>query len=71
MEYVFVLRGRLGGLLQDALHPVAVMPRANSTAITLDIKDDAQLYGALARLERLGVSIVSIEPADGQADLVK
>ena len=47
------------------------MPKANSTAITLDIKDDAHLYGALARLERLGVSIVSVVPADGRADLVK
>ncbi len=33
----------------------------------LEIEDDAQLYGVLARLERLAISIVSFEPAGGQA----
>lgn len=63
MEYVFVVRGRLGRSLEEALHPSSARLRGDVTEVTLEIEDDAQLYGVLARLERLGFSIVSLEPA--------
>jgi hypothetical protein len=65
VEYVFVLRGRLGRALEAALSPVAVLERSNSTEMRLEIEDDAQLYGAIAKMERLGLSIESLEPASG------
>ena len=37
--------------------------RDDVTEVRLEIEDDAQLYGVLARLERLAISIVSFEPA--------
>lgn len=62
MEYTFVLRGRLREILQDALDPATVVELDDSTEIRLEIEDDAQLYGVLARMERLGMSIESFEP---------
>ena len=62
MEHTFVLRGRLQAILEDALDPVTVVEREGSTEIRLEIEDDAQLYGVLARMERLGMSIESFEP---------
>ena len=63
MEYVIVVKGRLGESLEEALHPLSVRLRSDMTEVTLEIEDDAQLYGVLARLERLAISIVSFEPA--------
>ena len=65
MEYLFVLRGRLDESLRDVLRPASVMAGKDSTEIRLDIEDDAQLYGMLARLERLGMSIVRFVPIEG------
>ena len=65
MEYVFVVRGRLGESLEEALRPSSVRLRGATTEVTLEIEDDAHLYGVLARLERLAISFVSFEPAKG------
>jgi hypothetical protein len=62
VQYVFLVKGRLGTSLDDVLHPVSVRLRDDATEITLEIEVDAQLYGVLAKLERLGISIVSFEP---------
>ena len=63
MEYLFVIRGRLEAALRETLSPVSVLERTGSTEMRLEIEDDAELYGVLARLERLGMSIESFEPA--------
>ena len=68
VEYVFVVRGQLGESVEEALHPSSVRLRGDVTEVTLKIEDDAQLYGVLARLERLALSIVSFEPADGETN---
>lgn len=68
MDYVLVVKGRLGESLEEALHPASVRLRDDVTEVTLEIEDDAQLYGVLARLERLAISIVSFERAKGGVD---
>ena len=59
-----MVKGRMGESLEGALHPSSVRLRNDVTEVTLEIEDDAQLYGVLARLERLAISIVSFEPAE-------
>ncbi len=59
MEYVFVLRGRLGGTLESLLRPVSVDVRADSTEVVIEARDDSEVYSILDQFERLGMSIVS------------
>jgi hypothetical protein len=59
VQYVFVLRGRLGGTLEPLLQPVSVDVRADSTQMVVDARDDSEVYSILERLERLGMSIIS------------
>ncbi len=61
MQYVFVMRGRLEDALQDLFWPVAVADLDGVTQMTMEIRDDSELYGVLARLEQLGLSIVRVE----------
>lgn len=68
MEYMFVLRGRLGVSLKEALEPVSIKLRKDSTEMTLDVQDDAQLYGALAKLERLGIGVVGFGPVKDEVE---
>lgn len=62
MQYVFVLSGNLRTALEGALRPVSVLERDDSTEMTLEIRDTAELYGVLARMERMGLSIESFGP---------
>jgi hypothetical protein len=70
VRYVFVLRGRLGGTLESLLRPVSVDVRADSTRMVVDLRDDAEVYGVVERLERLGMGIISFaqlsSPANGE-----
>ena len=72
MQFVFVLRGRLGGTLEPLLRPVSVDVRADSTQMVVDVRDDAEVYSILERLERLGMSIISFAqeplPTSGEGD---
>jgi hypothetical protein len=59
VEYVLVLKGRLGDALDAALRPTSVDVRSDSTQMVVEAKDDAEMYSILDRLERLGISIIS------------
>jgi hypothetical protein len=63
VEYLFVLRGRLSTVLEDTLAPVSVREGDDSTEMRIEIPDDAAFYGVIATLERLGLSIESLEPS--------
>jgi hypothetical protein len=62
VEYVFVLRGRMARTLESALEPASALERGDSTELRFEIDDDSRLYGILAKMERLGLSIESFEP---------
>lgn len=70
MRYNFVLRGRLGDILETLLRPVSVDVRADSTQVVVDLQDDTAVYGAVDRLERLGMSIISFAQESSPADEV-
>lgn len=63
VQYTFVIRGRLRDSLLSAMRPLSVTAFSDTTEMTLEIQDDAELYGILERLERLGLSLVSFAPA--------
>jgi hypothetical protein len=49
--------------LHDSFQPVHIEPLNGNTQMLVEIRDDPELYGVLDRLERLGLSIVSMRPA--------
>ena len=62
-NYRIVLRGELGDdfqVLFDGLR----LERAGGTTILTGALDQAQLCGVIARVQDLGIELVSIEPAD-------
>lgn len=63
MRYEFVLRGRLETIVEHTLDPLSVRVSGEDTSIILDATDDAELYGAISKMERLGLSILSFHPA--------
>ena len=37
----------------------------NRTVLTGDVRDQAQLYGLLGRLQEFGIELLAVKPADG------
>ena len=37
----------------------------NRTVLTGDVRDQAQLYGLIGRLQEFGIELLAVEPADG------
>jgi hypothetical protein len=64
--YVIEVRGRLPSSLASQLVGFDIVELERSTVLTGDIADGAALYGVLARLESLGVPLVSVQPVTGR-----
>lgn len=65
MHYKFTLRGRLESTVEKLLDPLSVSVEGDVTDLVVEASDDAELFGVMAKIERLGLSIVSFEPVGG------
>jgi hypothetical protein len=64
-RYRVVVRGRLSGHTASAFEGMALEPGKEQTALVGQIRDQAQLYGVLARVSSLGLELVSVEEDPG------
>ena len=64
-RYRIVLRGRLSERFESAFDGMSLEYGPNRTVLTGDIRDQAQLYGLLGRLQEFGIELLAVEPADG------
>jgi hypothetical protein len=62
-RYRIVLRGRLSERFASAFEGMAVESGPNQTVLVGDVRDEAQLYGLLDRLQEFGIELVAVEPA--------
>jgi hypothetical protein len=63
-QYELVLRGEIGdhyGLLFDGMHLERV---AGTTVLTGPVVDQAHLHGVIARIQELGIELVSVNPVN-------
>ena len=60
-----VLRGRLSERFESAFDGMSLEHGPNRTVLTGDVRDQAQLYGLLGRLQEFGIELLAVEPADG------
>ena len=64
-RYRIILRGRLSESFASAFDGMTLEHGPNRTVLTGDIRDQAQLYGLLGRLQEFGIDLLAVEPADG------
>ena len=64
-RYRIVLRGRLSERFESAFDGMTLEHAPNRTVLTGDIRDQAQLYGLLGRLQEFGIELLAVGPADG------
>jgi hypothetical protein len=55
-----VVRGEFGPLLAAALPECEVARLSGETHVTMHLRDEAELFGVLARLRDLGAGLVSV-----------
>ena len=60
--YQICVQGRLTERLAAALEGMTLHAGAVNTVFTGEIKDQAQLYGLLERLQDLGLELISVQP---------
>jgi hypothetical protein len=63
-RYRIVLRGRLSEHFQSAFDGMTLERGPNRTVLVGDVRDQAQLYGLLDRLQEFGIELLAVEPAD-------
>jgi hypothetical protein len=63
-RYRIVLRGRLSKRFESVFDGMTLEHGPNRTVLVGDVRDQAQLYGLLDRLQELGIDLVAVEPAD-------
>jgi hypothetical protein len=63
-RYRIVLRGRLSERFESAFDGMTLEHGPNRTVLVGDVRDQAQLYGLLDRLQELGIELLAVEPAD-------
>lgn len=63
-RYRIVLRGRLSEHFASAFEGMALEHGTNQTVLVGNIRDQAQLYGMLGRLQDFGIELLAVEPAD-------
>jgi hypothetical protein len=63
-RYRIVLRGRLSERFESAFDGMTLEHGPNRTVLTGDIRDQAQLYGLIGRLQEFGIELLAVEPAD-------
>lgn len=64
LTYRIEVRGRLPSQVLDELAGFAVDFSVQTTTLSGPFADSAALYGLIARLEALGLTLVSVQPAD-------
>ncbi len=63
LTYRIEVRGRLPGRVLDELAGFTVELSAQTTRLSGPFADSAALYGIIARLEALGLPLMSVQPA--------
>jgi hypothetical protein len=63
-RYRIVLRGRLSERFESAFDGMTLEHGPNRTVLTGDVRDQAQLYGLIGRLQEFGIELLALEPAD-------
>jgi len=71
-HYAFTVRGHLDERWSDWFDGLTITNRADGNLV-LDgpIADQAALYGVLARLRDLGLSLIAVQPLSAPADAAK
>jgi hypothetical protein len=64
-RYRIVLRGRLSESFESVFDGMTLEHGPNRTVLTGDVRDQAQLYGLIDRLQEFGIELLAVEPADG------
>ena len=67
VPYRIVIRGELGEPLVGPLEGMTIELAGEESVLVGDLLDQAQLQGVLSWLTKLGVEIVSVNPAEGQS----
>jgi hypothetical protein len=67
-RYRIVLRGRLSERFESAFDGMTLEHGPNQTVLIGDVRDQAQLYGLLDRLQEFGIDLVAVDPADTSDD---
>jgi hypothetical protein len=62
-RYRIVLRGRLSEHFESAFDGMTLEHGPNRTVLVGDVRDQAQLYGLLDRLQEFGIELLAVEPA--------
>jgi hypothetical protein len=63
-RYRIVLRGRLSENFESAFDGMTLEQGPNRTVLTGDVRDQAQLYGLIGRLQEFGIELLAVESAD-------
>ena len=64
-RYRIILRGRLSASFESAFDGMTLEHGPGRTVLIGVIRDQAQLYGLLGRLQEFGIELLAVEPADG------
>jgi hypothetical protein len=67
-RYRIVLRGRLSERFESAFDGMSLEHGPNRTVLVGDVRDQAQLYGLLGRLQEFGIDLLAVESADVSED---
>jgi hypothetical protein len=59
-----VLRGRLSERFESAFEGMTLEHGPNQTVLVGDVRDQAQLYGLLDRLQEFGIELLAVESAE-------
>ena len=59
-----MLRGRLSERFESAFDGMSLEHGPNRTVLVGDIRDQAQLYGLIGRLQEFGIELLAVESAD-------
>ena len=62
-RYRIVLRGRLSERFASAFEGMTLKPGPNQTVLVGEVRDQAQLYGLLGRLQDFGIELLAVESA--------
>ena len=61
-RYRMVLRGRLSERFESAFDGMALEHGPNQTVLVGEVRDQAQLYGLISRLQEFGIDLLAVEP---------
>jgi hypothetical protein len=67
VNYQIRVRGRLGRTIRAAFPDLAASADGEDTLLTGALPDQAALYGALARIEALGLELLEVRRLEGES----